>query len=290
MPHRLAIATCRSWPGLLDDDAPLVAALRERGVTVEGVVWDAPHDWTPYDAVLLRSVWDYFERPAAFDAWLAGLERAGVTCWNPPSLVRWNADKHYLLEIQERGVPVPPLLVVEPGTPVAEALDRVRATGWDDLVLKPAISGGAWRTGRASRHALDAAAPLVEEILRESALLAQPFLPEILEHGELSFVFLEGAFSHAVRKRAKPGDYRVQWTHGGHHEGLPADPALVEQARRALHAAPEPGLYARVDGIVRDGRLLLMELEQIEPYLFFAQGPGAAVRLADAILVRLRSR
>lgn len=287
MPHRLAVATCRAWPGLLGDDAPLVAALAERGVEVEGVIWDEPHDWALHDAVLLRSVWDYFERPRAFGAWLGALEQAAVPCWNPPSLVRWNADKHYLLELAGRGVSQPPLLVVEAGTPVKEALARVRATGWADLVLKPAISGGAWRTRRVSREALHEAAAHVAEVLGESALLAQPFLPEILEAGELSFVFIEGVFSHAVRKRAKPGDYRVQWTHGGTHAAIDAAPALVEQARRALLAAPEPGLYARVDGIVRDGRLLLMELEQIEPYLFFREAPASAGRMADAILRRL---
>lgn len=290
MTYRLAVATCRAWPGLLQDDAPLVEALAARGVTVAGAIWDEPHPWASYDAVLLRSVWDYFERPREFRAWLDGIELSGVPCWNSPALVRWNSDKHYLLELANRDVPLPPLLVVEAGTPVDEALACVRASGWEDLVLKPAISGGAWRTQRVRSDALEGARPLAEQVLRECALLAQPFLPEIVEQGELSFIFFEGTFSHAVRKRAKAGDYRVQWTHGGTHVAIDAPPALIHQAQRALAAAPEAGLYARVDGIVRDGRFLLMELEQIEPYLFFAEGPGAAARLAEAIVRRLPGR
>jgi glutathione synthase/RimK-type ligase-like ATP-grasp enzyme len=125
-------------------------------------------------------------------------------------------------------------------------------------------------------------------MLASGALLAQPFLPEIVADGELSLLFFGGEFSHAVRKRAKPGDFRVQWTHGGTHVAEAVSRSLVDEARRVLAAAPSPGLYARVDGIVRDGRFVLMELEQIEPYLFFAQSTDGAQRFAAAIKAAMR--
>lgn len=290
MAARLAIATCAAYPRLLEDDLPLVAALEARGVAVEVAVWDAPRDWTAFDAVLLRSVWDYYERPGEFFPWLAGLERAGVRTWNPPGLVRWNGDKRYLQDLAAQGVAIPPTLVVAAGTPMAEAQARVAATGWDEVVVKPAVSGGAWRTHRLRAHEVAGAGAAFDEVLSGGALLAQPFLPEIEAEGEVSLVFFEGRYSHAVRKRAKPGDWRVQWTHGGTHVAMEPAPALLEQARAVLAAAPEPGLYARVDGIVRDGRLLLMELEQVEPFLFFGEGPAGAVRLAEAVVARLAAR
>ena len=117
--------------------------------------------------------------------------------------------------------------------------------------------------------------------------MAQPFLPEVVEQGEWSLVFFRGEWSHAVVKRPREGDFRVQWTHGGRHAGVAPPAGLVEQARAALAAAPAPGLYARVDGVVRDGRFLLMELEQIEPYLFFGERPGSSDRFVEAILREL---
>ncbi len=283
MPPTLALATCADYRGLLDDDRPFVAALEARGVAVRPVVWDGPEGLAGLDGVagvLLRSVWDYYRKAPAFRAWLDGLERAGLRCWNPPALVRWNLDKRYLLELGRAGVALPPTLWLEPGLAPEEAARRIEVTGWDDLVLKPAVSAGAWNTLRVPRGGLAGARPALAGLLALGTVLVQPFLPEVVADGELSFVFFGGVYSHAALKRARPGDFRVQWTHGGSHVPAAPAPALVEQARAALRAAPEPGLYARVDGIVRDGRLLLMELEQIEPYLFFAQGPGSAERFA----------
>lgn len=285
---RLAIATCKDFPVLLDDDRPLVAALEARGVEVETVLWDVERDWRRYDAVLLRSAWDYFQRAKEFFAWLDTLERRGVPLLNPVPLVRWNADKRYLRDLEARGVALPATLWIEPEEAPEAALERVLATGWEDLVLKPTISGGAWRTRRLARAEVPEQIEFLREILSASAAMAQPFLPEILRDGEVSVLFFGGAFSHAVRKRPRDGDYRVQWSHGGTHGAFTPEPALLEQAREVLRAAPEMGLYARVDGILREGRLVLMELEQIEPYLFFAEGGRGAVELfADAVVARL---
>ena len=238
-------------------------------------------------------IWENLDRyeptEASLLAWIATLERTDVRCFNEPALVRWNADKRYLRELAAKGVATVPTLWFEagPGVTSTAVADRVAAEGWDDVVLKPAVSGGAWRTHRMRRAELSGADAVLDEILRASALLVQPFLPEVVADGEHSLLFFDGAFSHAALKRAKPGDYRVQWTHGGTQVPETVPDALVTQARAVLDAAPSPGLYARVDGIVRDGRFVLMELEQIEPYLFFAQAPEAPSRLARALTAHL---
>ncbi len=289
MRRRIALATCAEYPRLCDDDRALLPALTGVGLAAEIRDWRGTEDWGAFDAVLLRSTWDYFERPAEFLAWLASLERAGVRCFNEPALVRWNADKRYLRDLAAKGVATVETLWFEPGPGVtaASVAARVAAQGWDDVVVKPAVSAGAWRTHRLRRADLPGAGAILDEVLAAGALLVQPFLPEVVVDGEHSLLFFDGEFSHAALKRAKAGDYRVQWTHGGTQVAEAVSADLVRQARAVLDAAPSPGLYARVDGIVRDGRFILMELEQIEPYLFFGQAPDACGRLARALRARL---
>ena len=289
MTPRLAIATCAEYPELVDDDRPLLAALAARGIEAGPVDWRADGAWADCGAVLLRSVWNYYEHADEFGAWLARLERDGVHCWNPPALVRWNLDKRYLRDLAAKGVATVPTLWVDRTTHgSADAVAaRILETGWPDLVLKPAISAGAWRTLRLRREDVAGQTPYLRRVLEDGDLMVQPFVPEILEDGEHSLLFFDGRFSHAVRKRARAGDFRVQWTHGGTQAPTTPPAALVAQARAVLDAAPSAGLYARVDGVVRDGRLILMELEQIEPYLYFAEAPGSLDRFADALRARL---
>lgn len=272
---------------LLDDDQPLVAALAAQGVVAETVCWDAERDWSRYSAVLLRSVWDYYQRPQEFLAWLDGLESGGVPLWNPVALVRWNADKRYLRDLEARGIAIPPTLWIEPADAPEAALERVLATGWADLVVKPTISGGAWRTRRLRRAEVPEQGAFLREVLSGSAAMVQQFLPEILSAGEVSLLFFGGVFSHAVLKRPRAGDYRVQWSHGGTQARFEPDAGLLAQAQAVLEAAPSAGLYARVDGILEGERLVLMELEQIEPYLFLGESPGAAERFVAALCARL---
>jgi hypothetical protein len=263
---RLALATCAAYPHLPDDDRHLLASLAARGIAGEPVPWRGDAAWEAYDGVLLRSPWDYFEHLPEFVAWLARLEA--------------------------RGVPVVPTLWIHPedGATAEDAVARVRATGWPEVVVKPTVSAGSWRTLRLAADEVGSRLGEIREILSGSGLMAQPFLPEVVEQGEWSLVFFRGAWSHAVVKRPREGDFRVQWTHGGRHAGAAPPAGLVEQARAALAAAPSPGLYARVDGVVRDGRFLLMELEQIEPYLFFGECPGSSDRFVEAILREMAGR
>ena len=281
----VAIATERALPGLHPDDHPLVEALEAAGVRTRIVVWDEPFERRDVDAVLLRSVWDYYERPDAFAAWLDGLERDGIRCWNPASLVRWNMDKRYLRDLAAKGVATVPTTWVEreEGASIETVIERVRATGWSEMVAKPAISGGAWRTVRFRRDELPRVADDFRAILSGSTMLVQPFLPEIVDSGELSLLFFGGRYSHAVTKRARRDDFRVQWSHGGSHAPFEPSASVVAQAGAVLAAAPSPGLYARVDGVVREGTFTLMELEQVEPYLYFAEGQGSVDRFVEAL-------
>lgn len=280
----IALATSEELPELDPDDAPLVAALAERGLEPRPVVWSDPDvDWAAFDLCLVRSVWDYFHRPAEFLDWV---ERAGraVPLWNPPETVRWNAHKSYLRDLEARGVAVIPTAWARRGE-AADLAAILAERGWDDAVVKPAVAGGSLGLRRVGDVA--AAQAHLDRLLAEGDAMIQPFLPSIGD-GELSVICIEGEPRHAVRKTPRAGDIRVQPEHGGVVERAEPDAAEAEAVAAVLAALEHPALYARVD-LVRGpgGEPLLIELECIEPRLFLEQAPETAGHVADAVLARL---
>jgi glutathione synthase/RimK-type ligase-like ATP-grasp enzyme len=249
---RIGLATSEELPGLDPDDAPLLEAL---GDDAEPAVWSDPAvDWTQYDAVLIRSVWDYFLRHEEFLAWL---DRLPVPTWNPADTIRWNSEKTYLRELADAGISTIPT-AWEGQVP------------WEDAIIKPTVAGGSLGLRRARKG---------EPI--EPGHMAQPFLPDIVSRGELSLVFFDGELSHAIRKTPADGDIRVQPEHGGIVAADQPTPEERAIAQRVLDAAGRDLLYARVD-LVGDG--MLIELEAIEPRFFFEYGPPqAAGKLAQAL-------
>lgn len=267
--------------------AALEPACAARGLDLRLRVWDDPElQAAPLDAVLIGPTWDYAGRLEDFLDRL-GRIAARAPLFNPLPLVRWNARKGYLAELQARGLPGIPTLAL----PDAEEASLQRAfavLGAEELVVKPLVGAGAARQIRLRRGA-----PLPPAEQRPAGpALAQPYLRAIEDEGELSFLFIGDRFSHALRKRPAPGDYRVQSLYGGREEPLRPSAEDLAQARAVLAAIPGPEapLYARVD-LVRgpDGRLLLMELELIEPYLYPEQGPELGPLLAEALAARIEA-
>ena len=284
--YRVALVTCASIRELTDDDQPLLAELWNLGIKAEPVVWDDPSvDWKSFHAAVIRSTWDYHLSPAAFLSWLSRVEALGLELWNPASVIRANADKNYLKELEATGVAVVPTIWVKQGGR-ANLGDLLAARGWTDAVVKPVISAGAYRTSRVKFGDSSGQAAL-DEVLAHSGAMVQPYLPEIAAEGEWSFIFIGGEFSHAVLKTPRPGDFRVQEDHGGRTERREPPPGLVTQAREAVIAGPVPSLYARVDGVRRGAELLVVELELIEPSLYLSHAPTAARKLAEAIKARV---
>lgn len=240
-------------------------------------------DGARFDAVIVRSVWDYHLRPAEFLGWVETLERAGTLLLNPPSVLRWNHHKSYLRELAARGVATVPTVWLERRAD-ANLAGLLAGHGWTEAVVKPAISASAHETWLTSPARGEADQARFRSLLRAGDALVQPVVPEVRSTGEWSLIFLGGEWSHAMLKRPRDGDFRVQEELGGSAELRRPSAFLVEQARQALAAAPRPCLYARVDGVERDGRLVVMELELIEPVLYFGACPGAADRFAGACL------
>jgi glutathione synthase/RimK-type ligase-like ATP-grasp enzyme len=288
-PPEIGIVTGEKAPDLTADGQALQAALRDRGFSATPVLWTAEDvDWSAFDAVLVRSCWDYHSDLDAFRSWLNRVEAEGVVVLNATDVIRWNLHKFYLRDLADRGVQILPTTWVEREADV-DLETALRYNGWQDAVVKPAVgtsSTGVWRTS------LEDAAThqhRFEDLVANGDALVQAYAPEI-DDGERSLVFFEGTFSHATKQAPAADDFRAHPTHGG--TATPYDPPrdIVEQAGEVLAAAgtelgvsPAELPYARVDGIERDGEFRLMELELIEPFLNLQAGERAVTRFAGAI-------
>jgi hypothetical protein len=285
---RLAIATCAQFPQVHPDDVPLVSELERHGVQTALCTWnDASVDWRAFDAVLIRTIWDYFRHYPAFLAWLDKLDQLDVPAIHDTRLIRWNTDKRYLLDLERAGVAIIPTRIA----PAGHLTEIVQTATHDELVIKPSVSGGAWHTVRGIRGSASFEQALAT-LPTNLDFLVQPFVPEIAAHGEWSLLYFGNRYSHAVLKRPAAGDYRVQQEHGGVTTLAVPDDAIVQAADKALAATAALGHrqqdYARVDGVMMDGQFHLMELELTEPQLFLTMQPDAAGRFATRVLERLQ--
>jgi len=283
----LAFATAHKEANLTSDDYLAVNVLAQRGVVVHPAVWNDPQvDWQIFDAVVVRSCWDYHLQPQAFRQWIDDVTRMDVPLWNQPQTLRWNMDKTYLRDLAQRGIVVPSTVWIEPGSSV-NLVTLLQEQRWERAVIKPTISATAHHTFITTPEHATTDNAQAAHVLQQSGLIVQEFVPEVVAGGEWSLMFFAKRYSHAVLKRPRDGDFRVQSDFGGTTEAAQPAPHLREQAQRIVNSVAEPLLYARVDGIDRDGMFVLMELELIEPFLFLSTAPRAAAHLASAMLKHL---
>jgi len=283
---RVVFATCDDQPLVARDDQPLADALNALGVDVVPIPWTGIDPYSVLDAppITLRSTWDYHRVPTLFVAWLDALADSGRLAMNPPHIARDNVDKIYLQRLESAGIAIPATRWLDRID--NDAIDRaMKEAGWDRAVLKPRIAATAYGT-----FLISGASSLSDEQLapaRASGALLQEVVPEIIADGETSIIYAGGAFSHAVVRRAKAGDFRVQQDFGGSGEAVSPSTALASFAASVMTRVPDSCLYARVDVVESSRGPLLMELELIEPELYFLFVPEAAGRMAALIADRL---
>ena len=287
MNSTIIFITCNEMPELTASDAVAAEALGVLGVNVLAAPWNG--DQTLFhgaDLIVIRSTWDYPAHHAMFRNWLGALnDDARVV--NPPSLMRWNLSKRYLLELAGKGAPVPALKLVSPeARAIAQAMDTL---GLDKAVVKPEFGATGSGLSLVSRDDVDG----LESAARKLAMpgFVQALIPEISDFGETSLMYFNGDYSHAVTKRPMTGQILCQEEHGGTTVAAnPPDWAIADGAR-ILEMLPGLPLYARVDAIIPAGGLdetmRLMEVELIEPELFFPYCPHSADRFADALMKRM---
>jgi len=271
------------------EDKLVVDSLKNLGLKVTRKAWDDPKfEWSSSQILVFRTTWDYFDRFGEFSDWL-GKVSTSCTLVNSKDLIHWNIDKHYLKDLGKNGVRIPPTEFIEPNTEItlSELHSKLK---WNDTVLKPCISGAARHTYKLNKDNIEDHEAIFQELIKSEAMMLQPFQTRIVSEGEISMMVINGKFTHAILKKAKPGDFRVQDDFGGSvHDYKPSQNEIVF-AENAIKACPELPLYARVDMFTdNDGELAVSELELIEPELWFRNFPQAAKQLANAINLKLQS-
>ncbi|MCX7666042.1 MAG: hypothetical protein N2112_10875 [Gemmataceae bacterium] len=273
---------------ILREEGLLAQHLTARGLSCRRISWaDPTFDWSSVRVCVFRSTWDYFERFREFSAWMERI--ATVTRFiNSAELIRWNWNKKYLLELNHQGIPIPKTILFSQGEKPA-LRENMKQQGWQQAIFKPVISGAGRHTYLLQENQIESLEPRLHQLLETEDFLLQEFLSGILEVGEISLIVIDGEYTHAVRKIGKPGDFRVHDDHGGSVHPYQATPEEKAWAEKIVQACPEIPLYARVD-LVRDqlDNLKLMELELIEPELFFRFHEPAAEKLAIHIYQKIQ--
>lgn len=282
MSPRICFLSMDDLAGYVSDDELAVPHLAERSIEVRTLSWQQTAiPWRDFDAVVIRTPWDYQQHPDEFLAVLSEIECQTVLL-NPLSTVRWNLNKKYLRDLAKQDVLVVPTLWDE--TYTADNLVRWRDTlGTDEMIIKPSISATA-----ADTYRLRAFDEELVPVFSEREFLVQPFMHSIIDEGEVSLFYFNGTYSHAIVKRPKPADFRVQEEHGGEISAIVPEPSMRSRAADVLDHIDGDLLYARVD-LVRNesGEFALMELELIEPSLYLRMDAAAPSRFAAAIADRI---
>ena len=267
---------------LLEDEL-LQTALEEKGLMVCKRDWADKHfDWTKTKYAIFRTTWDYFEKFEEFFSWLE-ITKHKTTFINSAEIINWNIDKHYLQDLEKNGINIAPTLFVEKGDKITlqELFDK---TNCKEAVIKPAISGAARHTYRITPNNCLDYENIFQQLIKKECMLFQEFLQNITKMGEISLIMIGGKYTHAVKKIAKKGDFRVQDDHGGKVEKYYPSRTEILFAEQCIRNSPFSPIYARVD-IVYDNKdkPSLSELELIEPELWFRNYPKSAELLAKEI-------
>ena len=277
---KIAFATYSELPNLSENDRLLIPFFEKNGFYVIPEIWDNPEtNWEQYDAVLIRSTWDYYLKPEKFKDWVSQFLNSKTKLFNSPEIILKNSHKFYLKELFDQGVNIIPTMF---------SLENIKANDlikWEKVVIKPAISAGShetevFKTAAITQEILDAK-------IAKGDWLIQPFLEEIQDAGEISMLFFGGKFSHAIQKMPKFGDFRVQKQFGAQYLKFEPSIELHSIAKSIVEIAGKDSTYARVDGVMTKNGFLLMEIEMIEPDLFFEHAVEGPRKLAEVVLEKL---
>lgn len=277
---KIAVATYDKLPDLTFNDQLLIPIFRENGYTVSPEIWDDSEvDWSSFDIVLIRSTWDYYLKPVKFKNWISQFINSKTRLINSAEMVLKNSHKFYLKELANKGVSIIPTIFS------SEKIELEKLKMWEKIVIKPAVSAGSHETEIFEVNMLTQ--EVLDNKTRNGDWLVQPFLEEIKDAGEISMLFFGGNFSHAIQKVPKSGDFRVQKQFGAQYLKFEPSTTLLSIAKNIVEIAGKESVYARIDGVMTQNGFLLMEVEMIEPDLFFEHTLDGPNRFVEAVLKEL---
>lgn len=268
---------------VVDEDLVLEEILNELGVNFKFEIWsDHSVRWENYDLILIKSPWDYFDRYTEFLDWCNKIKKLGLPVYNNIDTIIWNSDKWYLKEIQEKGYPIVPTQFIRKSE-MPDIRGAFHQFETDKLIFKPTVSGGAKNTLKILKESWLENKEQILSLIKEEDFMLQPFVKEVAEIGEYSYIFFKENFSHAILKTAKSGDFRVQHFFGGSIQNIVPDIKELTYIQKLVDEFAKNSLYARVDGVWIEGVFYLMELELIEPYLFLFTSDKARENYKNAL-------
>lgn len=271
--QKIGFLTFDGHPSLSPDDQLFLPYLQKHNIQAEIINWNlTPASEITCEVVVIRSPWDYYLKLDPFLKYLQDCSLRKIRILNALPLVEWNAKKDYLFDLQNAGFDIVPSILIRSEESIPQLLTAIQEKKWSQVVLKPTVSGSSFKTFLCENRNSDIQ-QRAQDILSTHQLLAQPYLTTIETQGEVSLIYLNDgqktSFSHAVLKKPKHNDFRVQTEFGGQTEAFPLSPSLDVLARKILATVKEPWLYARVDLVDWQNKPLLSELEMIEPSLYF---------------------
>lgn len=294
---RVAILRCEKLPSfitweipnldeLFEEDNLLIRGFEAQGFQASPVVWSEPNiDWRQFDIALIRSTWDYLDAAEHFLHVLSNIESSSCKLYNPLSVIRWNLDKHYLLDLEQQGVQIIPTFMAS-----HVELDTLHQlfveNQWQTAILKPAIGLAGSNTYRLTLHELENRLTKIRDEQPRSEYLIQPFIETVITEGEWSFIYFNQQLSHVLLKKPAPNDYRVQGIYGGTIQSAEPQSGDILQANSVLDRLSSDILYARLDFVRVNGQLSVMEVELIEPIFSFNLVPDSIMRLVNATKVK----
>ncbi len=280
---KIGLLTCEKLPDLTPADQLLIPALAKHNIIAKAVIWDDKSiNWKDFDYLVFRNTWDYFEKESAFNLWLDQIEKLGVKTLNPIEVIKQNKHKFYLRDLQKNGIQIIPTVFIDKTQSLN--LSELIPPHWKKAVIKPAFSAGSYQTAVFDVVDINKITEEYKVIASEKELLLQEFMPEIQTLGETSFIFFNKKFSHCVNKKPIDGDFRIQSQFGGKYTPTAPNLEIIEKAQNTVNTFSDSLLYARVDGIVINNELLLMEIECIEPDLYFDLSEGSHQRFVESII------
>ncbi len=269
--------------GFLDEFALLKPHFATLGFDLVAADWrDKAIDWKIFDFVIPKNIWNYFDHYPEFLVWLQSLKEKSVPLKNSAEIILWNSNKQYLYDMLQAGASVAPLQLLSSEKELSHIEAQLQSS--ERVLLKPSVSGGGKQTRVYTKADLQSCLEDATEILKDSPVIVQPFLPEVA-NGEWSFFFFGANYSHAIVKTPQSGDFRAHSLFGARNTTMTPSTAQIEEAHSFLQYAPSRPHYTRVDGIYVKDRLHLIELEMIEPYLYLEHASkSASFELAKTLL------
>ena len=280
---RIGLLTCEKLPDLTASDQQLIPELAKHNLIAKAVIWnDKTINWNDFDYLIFRNTWDYFEKETEFNLWLDQIDQLGIKTLNPIEIIKQNKHKFYLREMEKEGISILPTIFIDKTKKLN--LAEIIPKHWRKAVIKPAFSAGSYQTCVFDVSDIEKINKEYTKIAQEKELLLQELIPEIQTLGETSFIFFNKKFSHAVNKKPIEGDFRVQSQFGGKYTLIQPTQELIAKAQKVVNTFHDQLLYARVDGIVIDTGLHLMEIECIEPDLYFDISEDSLERFVASII------